>query len=59
MPGASHLYLPLKTREEIVGVLSICIEENILTPEERRLVDAWTGLAAIAVERALSVKRRG
>ena len=56
LSGANHIYLPLKTREEIVGVLSLYLGKNILTPEERRLVDAWTGLAAIAVERAQSVK---
>lgn len=57
LAGTNCLYLPLKTRAEIVGVLSIYIGDNNLTPEERRLVDAWTGLAAIAVDRALSAKR--
>ena len=58
LPGAEYLYIPLKTGDEIVGVLRIQYRENKLTPEERRLVDAWTGLAAIAVERALLSKRK-
>lgn len=56
LSGTEYLYIPLKTRDDIVGVLSIYVGENKLTPEERRLVDAWTGLAAIAVERALSAQ---
>ncbi len=55
LPGAENLYIPLKTGDEIVGLLRIHIG-NRLTAEERRLVDAWTGLAAIAVERALASK---
>ncbi|HML89847.1 MAG TPA: DUF4118 domain-containing protein [Methylomusa anaerophila] len=51
LPGASYLYIPLKTRDNIVGVFGIQVT-NKLTPGERRLIDAWVGLAAIAVERA-------
>jgi two-component system sensor histidine kinase KdpD len=58
LPGANYLYIPLKTREEIVGVLRIHIGESKLTPEERRLVDAWTGLAAMAVDRAQSAQSK-
>ncbi|MDR3591739.1 MAG: DUF4118 domain-containing protein [Negativicutes bacterium] len=58
LPGADHLYVPLKTGDTIVGLLRIHIGKNSMTAEERRLVDAWTGLAAVAVERALLSKSK-
>jgi two-component system sensor histidine kinase KdpD len=51
LPGAQYLYFPLQTRDNVVGVLGICIIEKLITPEQRRLMDAWAGLAAIAIER--------
>lgn len=46
-----YLYLPLVTRENIVGVLGLHVTEKLLSPEQRRLMEAWAGLAAIAIER--------
>ena len=51
LPSAEYLYLPLFTQERIVGVLGIKIIEKLITPEQRRLMEAWAGLAAIAIER--------
>ncbi|HMM20490.1 MAG TPA: sensor histidine kinase KdpD [Selenomonadales bacterium] len=51
LPGAEFLYIPLQTRDNVVGVLGIHIMERFITPEQRRLMEAWAGLAAIAVER--------
>ena len=51
LPGAQYMYLPLMTSGNAVGVLGIHIEEKMLTPDQRRLIEAWVGLAAIAVER--------
>jgi len=51
LPGAMYMYLPLTTSGHTVGVLGIHIQEKMLTPVERRLIEAWAGLAAIAVER--------
>lgn len=51
LPSAKYLYLPLVTREHIVGVLGVKIIEKLITPEHRRLMEAWAGLAAIAIER--------
>jgi two-component system sensor histidine kinase KdpD len=51
LPSANFLYIPLKTAENIVGVLAIHVENQKIVPEEKRLIDAWAGLAAIAVER--------
>lgn len=51
LPGAQYLYLPLNTRDNTVGVLGIRIVEKLITHEQRRLMNAWAGLAAIAIER--------
>jgi len=51
MPLAQYMYVPLKTSGNTVGVLGIHIQGKMLTPFQRRLIEAWAGLAAIAVER--------
>ncbi|MBP2636540.1 MAG: kdpD 3 [Firmicutes bacterium] len=51
MSDAMFLYIPLKTTDSIVGILGVHIQEKNVLPEEKRLIDAWTGLAAIALER--------
>ncbi|MDR3591740.1 MAG: sensor histidine kinase KdpD [Negativicutes bacterium] len=57
LPGAQYLYLPLNTRENAVGVLAIRIIEKFITPQQRRLMDVWAGLAAIAIERVKLTER--
>ncbi|TWH45092.1 sensor histidine kinase KdpD [Sporomusa sp. KB1] len=60
LSDAMYLYIPLKTTDNIVGVLGVHVKENNVLPEEKRLIDAWTGLAAIAVERVkLAEQARG
>jgi two-component system sensor histidine kinase KdpD len=51
LPGAKYMYLPLMASDNTVGVFGIRIQEKMLTPVQRRLMEAWAGLAAIAVER--------
>jgi two-component system sensor histidine kinase KdpD len=51
LPAAQYLYLPLNTRDNTVGVLGVRIVEKLITHEQRRLMNAWAGLAAIAIER--------
>ena len=59
LPGAGNLYLPLRTGGKAVGVLGIGLGGNLVTTEERRLIDAWAGLAALAMERvSLAEKAR-
>lgn len=57
LANAMYLYIPLKTTDNIVGVLGVHVKEKNVLPEEKRLIDAWTGLAAIAVERAKLAKQ--
>jgi two-component system, OmpR family, sensor histidine kinase KdpD len=51
LAGAKYLYLPLNTPDSVVGVIGVWVVERLITPEQRRLMDAWAGLAAIAIER--------
>jgi len=52
--GVKGIYLPLRTEQSTRGVLGIKIEsvEKYLQPEQRRLLEAFAGLAAVAVARA-------
>jgi len=59
LPGAQYMYLPLTTSGNTVGVLGIHIQEKMLTPVQRRLIEAWVGLAAIAVERVNLAQQAG
>lgn len=58
-PFAAYLYMPLSTHGNTFGVLALAVQGHPLSPEERRLVEAWTNLAALAIERVqLSEKVR-
>lgn len=45
------MYVPIYSQETVFGVLGINLAQQKLTPSERRLVDAWVRLAAVAMER--------
>jgi two-component system sensor histidine kinase KdpD len=53
LPGAKRLFLPMRTERGPVGVLGIDRDRPgpLLTPDERRLLDALTDQTAVAVER--------
>jgi two-component system sensor histidine kinase KdpD len=53
LPGAKRLFLPMRTGRGAVGVVGIDADWTgpILTPDQRRLLDALTDQAALAVER--------
>ena len=53
LPGAKRLFLPVRTERGAVGVLGIDRERPgpLLTPDERRLLDALADQAAVAIER--------
>lgn len=54
LPATHSRYIPLKTAHGVVGVLGVRPSNMgaILSPEQRRLLDAFASLAALAVERA-------
>ncbi len=54
LPGAKRLFLPLRTSAGAIGVVGLGRgqrPEMLLTPDERRLVDALMDQAAVAIER--------
>ncbi len=55
LPAANLRYLPMKTARGIVGVLGVAGPEPAqrdLTPEQRRLMEAFASQAALSLERA-------
>ena len=53
LPGAKRLFLPMRTGRGAVGVVGIDTDKPgpILTPDERRLLDALIDQTALAIER--------
>jgi len=53
LSAARFRYLPLKTARKTVGVLGVRAAEEgkYLSPEQRRLLEAFASLAAVAIER--------
>ncbi|MTD94534.1 DUF4118 domain-containing protein [Hyphomicrobium sp. xq] len=53
LPGAQRLFLPMRTGRSTVGVVGIDSDSPgpLLTPDQRRLFDALSDQAALAIER--------
>jgi two-component system sensor histidine kinase KdpD len=53
LPGAKRLFLPMRTGRGAVGVVGIDSDKQgpLLTPDERRLLDALIDQSALAIER--------
>jgi two-component system sensor histidine kinase KdpD len=52
LPGGKRLFLPIQTDRGAVGVIGIIREKPaLLSPDERRLLDALLDQAAVAIER--------
>ncbi len=61
LPGAKRLFLPLRTERGLVGVMGLdrpvagsadgAARSALLSPDERRLLDALADQAAVAIER--------
>jgi two-component system sensor histidine kinase KdpD len=58
LPGAAWFYLPLATAQSAVGVLGLQFETPgaVMSPDQRRLLEALAGQAAVAIERARLVR---
>jgi two-component system sensor histidine kinase KdpD len=53
LPGAKRLFLPMRTGRGAIGVVGIDSDKSgpLLTPDERRLLDALIDQGALAIER--------
>jgi two-component system sensor histidine kinase KdpD len=58
LPGAKRLFLPMRTGRGVIGVLGIDSDKAglLLTPDQRRLLDALVDQAALAIERVRLVE---
>src|SRR5665213_765936 len=58
LPGAKRLFIPMRTGRGAIGVIGIDSDKPgpLLTPDERRLLDALTDQAAVAIERVRLVE---
>ena len=58
LPGAKRLFLPMRTGRGLVGAIGIDDDRSgpLLTPDQRRLLDALVDQGALAIERVLLVE---
>ena len=58
LPGAKRLFLPMRTGRGPIGVIGIDGDKTgpLLTPDQRRLLDALIDQGALAIERVLLVE---
>jgi two-component system sensor histidine kinase KdpD len=58
LPGAKRLFLPMRTGRGAIGVVGIDRDKPgpLLTPDERRLLDALIDQGALAIERVFLVE---
>jgi two-component system, OmpR family, sensor histidine kinase KdpD len=61
LPGAKRLFLPMNTSRGIIGVVGLDSDKPgpLLTPDERRLLDALIDQGALAIERVRLVEDIG
>ena len=51
VPSAAYMYLPLQAQDAVIGVLALQMVETKMYAEQSRLIEAWTHMAALAIER--------
>lgn len=58
LPGARRLFIPMRTGRGTIGVVGLDADGTgpILTPEDRRLLDALADMGALAIERVRLVE---
>jgi two-component system, OmpR family, sensor histidine kinase KdpD len=58
LPGAKRLFLPMRTGRGAIGVIGIDSDKPgpLLTPDQRRLIDALIDQSALAIERVYLVE---
>src|SRR5882757_9216363 len=58
LPGAKRLFLPMRTGRGLIGAIGIDNDKTgpLLTPDDRRLLDALVDQGGLAIERVLLVE---
>jgi two-component system sensor histidine kinase KdpD len=58
LPGAKRLFLPMRTGRGAIGVVGVDSDKSgpLLTPDQRRLLDALVDQGALAIERVFLVE---
>jgi two-component system sensor histidine kinase KdpD len=58
LPGTKRLFLPMKTGRGVIGIVGLDNDKQgpLLTPDERRLLDALIDQGALAIERVRLVE---
>lgn len=51
LPGARGYHVPIRTEDKILGVLGVIPSHELLSPEQRDLIEALAGLSALAIVR--------
>ncbi len=51
LPGSPYRFVPLVASEQAYGVIGICTNRKKISPEHMMFLNAWAGLAALALER--------
>lgn len=61
LSSATLCYLPLKTKEVTIGVLGVGLgkAEQLLQPEQKWLLEAFTNVLALALDRSDEFVRHG
>ncbi len=54
LSSAKWYYIPLKTRDSVLGVICLMKQgsDNVFSPEQRRLLEAFAGVIALALAKA-------
>lgn len=57
LPNAEHLFLPVSQEHSTLAVVGLPVEQKLLLPEERSLLEAWIGLLGMLLAKAKLAKQ--
>lgn len=52
LPTARNLFLPVLKEQTVLAVVAVDVENELLSPEERTLLEAWLGLLSVLLQKA-------
>ena len=57
LPNAEHLFMPVVQEHNTLAVVGLPMEQKLLLPEERTLLEAWLGLLGMLLAKAKLAKQ--